>query len=366
MRSRAYDILSSVLAVAGPGILALLWLRWIGVPGLAVLVVMMVGALVVVAADVLVVTRRPRRVSVLVGAVAPHAALVALLLGHRAAPLDPPHALEADLPAANPPEGMELRAIHTGSLHRTAAFGHRGGSPFDAREFAMSAVLVKHPRGDVLIDTGFGEHIEEQLRLMPIGFRFVSKLEIETSARAQLDASEYDVSRLAGILLTHAHWDHASGLADFPGVPVWITHEERAFLDEGGWITAVARRAAQDTPIVEYAFEDGAYLGFSRSRDVYGDGSIVIVPAPGHTPGSVIVFVSLPSDERYAFIGDLAWQIEGLRELEERPWPMRTADADPVEVREGLRSMAAIAERFPDMHVVPAHDARAFATIPAL
>ena len=29
------------------------------------------------------------------------------------------------------------------------------------------------------------------------------------------------------ILLTHAHWDHVSGVADFPGVPVLVTEEER-------------------------------------------------------------------------------------------------------------------------------------------
>jgi len=69
----------------------------------------------------------------------------------------------------------------------------------------------------------------------------------------------------------------------------------------------------------EYGFEEGPYLGFPYSHDVYGDGSIVVVPAPGHTPGSVIIFVTLHSGMRYAFVGDLVWQLEGITLREGAP-----------------------------------------------
>jgi glyoxylase-like metal-dependent hydrolase (beta-lactamase superfamily II) len=62
----------------------------------------------------------------------------------------------------------------------------------------------------------------------------------------------------------------------------------------------------------------GPYLGFPTSHDVYGDGSIVAVPAPGHTPGSVIIFVTLYNETRYALVGDLVWQLGGITLREER------------------------------------------------
>ncbi len=171
---------------------------------------------------------------------------------------------------------------------------------------------------------------------------------------------------IEAILLTHAHWDHASGLTDFPGVPVLVTAEERSFIADGGWLTAIAR-SATDARYQPYAFEGGPYLGFARSHDLYGDGAIVVVPAPGHTPGSVIVFVALPDGRRYAFVGDLAWQREGILEREERPWLVRReADRDPAQVRAALLQMAAIAARFPAIALVPAHDARAFRDLPRL
>jgi N-acyl homoserine lactone hydrolase len=293
-------------------------------------------------------------------------ALALLATTFSAAPLPAPAPLVGPLPPASPPAEMGLFQLPTGVIARSAAFAYRGGAFSDKRSFSMAAALVKHPEGDLLIDSGFGRGIDAHFQAMPAGFRAMTSYERLRSAAEQLDAAGYDRRRLRGIVLTHAHWDHASGLQDFPDTPVWVTAEERAFIREGGSLTVVAREFGGDHYEI-YAFEGGPYLGFPRSHDVHGDGSVVIVPSPGHTPGSVIVFVALPDGKRHAFVGDLAWQREGITEREERPWLQRTAvDADAAGVREGLLRMAAIHERFPGVNLVPAHDARGFAVLPGL
>jgi N-acyl homoserine lactone hydrolase len=225
------------------------------------------------------------------------------------APLALPAALAAalprSLPAASPPAEMALYQLPTAVIPRNAAVAYRGGSPRDKRMFAMTAVLVRHPRGDLLIDTGLGRRVEAQFAQLPFLFRAMSPYQRKEAAVDQLRAVGYDPRQLRAILLTHAHWDHVSGIPDFPGTPVWVTARERRYISEGGVVTVVAR-SLPSVQYREYGFEAKPYLGFPTSHDVHGDGSVVVVPAPGHTPGSVIIFLTPPRGPRYAMVGDLA------------------------------------------------------------
>jgi glyoxylase-like metal-dependent hydrolase (beta-lactamase superfamily II) len=63
----------------------------------------------------------------------------------------------------------------------------------------------------------------------------------------------------------------------------------------------------------------------------------VIVPARGHTPGSVVMFITLSGGARYAFVGDLVWQLEGLSGC--RPIVRFAAVREGLDVSFGRRSM---------------------------
>ena len=293
--------------------------------------------------------------------------LALFLRTYSPSPLPEPAPLLDVLPAAMPPEKMAVFQLPAGIIHRSAAAAYRGGSYFDKREFSTTAVLVKHPRGDLLIDTGFGRNIDAHFKLLPLPLRLITSYSRLLPVADRLTAARYDRKQLRAIILTHAHWDHVSGVPDLPDTPVWVTAEERRYImNDRGPASAVVR-SLLNVNYKEYGFEGGAFLGFARSHDVYGDGAVVIVPAPGHTPGSVIVFLALPSGKRYALVGDLVWQREGIVAREEKPWLTRTAvDLDPAGVRTSMLRMAAIAARFPALIIVPAHDARGFADMPQL
>jgi N-acyl homoserine lactone hydrolase len=266
----------------------------------------------------------------------------------------------SDLPAASPPADMALFHLPTGTYETRAAFAVQGGSFGDKRQFAASSVLVQHPKGDLLIDAGFGRDLEEHIALLPRMERAPHQ-RLKTVAE-QLDASGYDRSRLRGVLVTHVHWDHVSGL-DSLRVPVLINEDEVRYgaADSHG---TVFRKVSEGLPIEEYTLDGPAHLGFEASHDVFGDGSVVIAKAGGHTSGSVVVFVALPEGQRFAFIGDLTWQLDGVDRGVERPWLMRRlADVDSALVRTNLERVIALREL---MHIVPSHDLGAYAAIPPL
>lgn len=152
-----------------------------------------------------------------------------------------------------------------------------------------------------------------------------------------------------------------SGLADLREAPVWITSKELAHArsdDDGG---TLYRQIESDGPLRlrDLTFSDGAYGPFAESHDFFGDGSVVVVPIPGHTPGSVGVFVSPASGKRLLIIGDTAWTREGVDWPAEKPWlARRMVDHDAAAVRGQLILLHQLQSRNPDLVIIPAHDAR--------
>ena len=275
-------------------------------------------------------------------------------------PLPVPSAWAEPLPEAAPPSDLAIYQLPTGTYETRAAFAVQGGSFRDKRHFAATAILVQHPKGDFLIDAGFGSDVAAHVAALPRIQR--APYQAVKTVSEQLDASGYDRSRLLGVLMTHSHWDHVSGLAELQ-VPIWTNSGELHYAAENP-DGKVFRTVSAGHEIHEYEFNGPPYLGFPASFDVYGDGSVVIALAGGHTTGSVVIFVTVPSGQRYAFIGDLTWQLDGIRRRAERPWLLRKlADSDPGQVRRGLLRVIALAGL---MQIVPAHDRDAYDAIPHL
>ncbi|MGH8539459.1 MAG: MBL fold metallo-hydrolase [Stenotrophobium sp.] len=270
------------------------------------------------------------------------------------------------VPQAHPPAGMSLVAIEAGKMISSAAFAYRGGSLFDERVFNMGGILVRHPKGNFLFDTGFGRDVDAHFKTIPWLMRLTSRYEKETPVADQLKAAGIPLSSLTGIILTHAHWDHVSGIPDLPGVPVWVNVNEQAFINSEYSETALIRSLGK-LPYHEYFYTSGPYLGFDKSLDVLGDGSIVLVPAPGHTPGSIIAFIATPDGKRYALVGDLVWQKEGIDLPAERPWISRElVDWDADSEREIIVHMHKLQTAMPNLIIVPAHDRQVWNSLPKL
>lgn len=287
------------------------------------------------------------------------------LAGCSSAPLDAPAGPAMTLPAPIPPAEMGLYALPTGRMYSRAALAFEGGRFNDERVFTAGGILVRHPKGNLLFDAGFGPNVEAHRATSPWLLRATTRYDRQTTVAELMKAAGIAPSGLTAVVLTHAHWDHVSGLETLPGTPVWVTREELAFVRGDSASTILARQLGTGS-YVAYDFPDGPYLGFARSRDVFGDGSVVLVPAPGHTPGSIVAFVATPDGRRYALIGDMAWQREGVELPAEKPWIARQVDSDRAGTQAMLIRLHQIKAAMPDLIIVPAHDSRVWATLPKL
>lgn len=297
-------------------------------------------------------------------AVVAFAGLAALAWSFTAQRLPVPEGPVESLPPFTVPVDVRIGVLETGTMESNALFAFRGGR-FESRSFGMDVVVVQHPRGTLLIDAGFGRRVRDHLATVPMLMRATSKITVQTPARDQLEKLGYTPDRIAGVILTHAHWDHVSGLDDLRELPVLVNAEERGFIEHGGDMSLLVRGFG-GLRYRDYGFDGGPYAGFARSHDLFGDGSVVLVPAPGHTPGSIIVFVRTSARD-YAFIGDIAWQHEGVDLPAQRPWASRwLVDTDAAEVRALLVHLHRLQAYSPRLTIVPAHDRRLMSSLPRL
>jgi len=217
---------------------------------------------------------------------------------------------------------------------------------------------VRHPKGTLLFDTGFGANVDEHVKTIPTLMRRLTTYDKETSAAAQLKAHGFEPGEIKMAIISHSHWDHVSGLEDLPQAEAWFSREE---IDDIPKLPAseLIKQMSDKLELHALDLNGPPYENFDRSLDLYQDGSIVLVPLPGHTPGSIGMFVNLRSGKRFLFIGDLTWALEGIELPAERPWVSRKlVDRDESQVRASIVRVHQLSERYPDLVVVPAHDRR--------
>lgn len=258
---------------------------------------------------------------------------------------------------------IRMSILVTATVMAPEAIMFEGGSWFTQRKMAHSAILICHPDGLLMFDTGLGRDIDAQFEAMPGYLKPLFTYEVTTPAVEQLDQEEFCPGRSLQIMLSHLHWDHASGIEDFPNVPVWTQQIE--LVSGRGQENGSGYLANQfDDPDINwrsFQFTNTAHANYQRSHDFFGDGSVILVPMIGHTAGSVGMFVELGGDESYFFTGDITWSAEGFSRPAHKHALMRTiVDSDVDDVEQEISRVHALMQREPNLHVVPAHDFQAY------
>lgn len=85
---------------------------------------------------------------------------------------------------------------------------------------------------------------------------------------------------------------------------------------------------------------------------------IVLIKAPGHSPGSQMVFIQKADGAEFLLLGDVAWQMRNVDNVRERPRLLTTfmlhEDRDAVMLQ--LAELHRLQSTEPNLHMLPGHD----------
>ena len=181
------------------------------------------------------------------------------------------------------------------------------------------AWAVETPEGVVLVDTGETARTSEPgyfPRWHPY-FRLAVQLDVspEQEVGPQLLNLGIRPDDVRTVILTHLHTDHAGGLHHFPKSKILVSDEELAIAKgfAGRLRGYLPNRWPPWFSPRSIVFEPKAIGPFDRSHNVTSDGTVVIVPTPGHTPGHVSVVV-VDDDVNYFLAGDTTYTQQSLVE----------------------------------------------------
>jgi len=185
---------------------------------------------------------------------------------------------------------MRLHPLTCGWL-TGARRGFLEGESGDLR-VPVLAWLVEHPRGTLLFDAGMHPAAADDpaARLGFLADLFRVELSHDETVGSRLRERGVDPAGVDWLVNSHLHFDHAGGNAELPNARLVIQRREW----EAGADPDLARRngfARQDYDLGhELVLVDGEH-------DVFGDGRVVCLPTPGHTPGHQSLRVRLEAGE---------------------------------------------------------------------
>jgi glyoxylase-like metal-dependent hydrolase (beta-lactamase superfamily II) len=184
----------------------------------------------------------------------------------------------------------------------------------------INVFVIEHRDGLVLFDAGQDRASVTDPDYFPSGvtgwfYRRTAKADIpeDQTLTAGLSRLGYQASEVGAAIVSHLHQDHIGGLAELSGATIHVSQAEWDTMAEPRAELAGVMRNHIDLPGLTWArvvpgpTTDRALEPFTVSHDLFGDGSLVLLPTPGHTPGSMSLIVRQPGQPPLAMVGDLTY-----------------------------------------------------------
>lgn len=212
--------------------------------------------------------------------------------------------------AAEPVKQVRLYTLDCGSIvaKELGMFSDTGEYDGKSGPLAAPCFVIRHPKGVLLWDTGLGDALAAQKGGMDDGAFHVQVNVTLASQLKQLGLAPADITFVA---FSHFHFDHTGNGAQFPGA-TWIL--SKAEVDMANANPAVFNLSPEFMSTLKTAKQQV----IAGDHDVFGDGTVRILKAPGHTPGHQVLALRLQKSGAVMLSGDL-YHLRENREFRRMP-----------------------------------------------
>ena len=227
----------------------------------------------------------------------------------------------------------------------------------------INVYVIEHEQGLVLFDTGQDRDSVTDPHYFPTGltghlYARLARFAIRPAETLteRLREIGYEPSQVRKVVLSHLHQDHIGGLAELGNAEILVSEREWAGLDKacaevkGLLEQHIKLPGLRWTHVPLPPVDDPAIAPFGAAHDLFADGSMVLLPTPGHTPGSLSLLLRQEGMAPMLFVGDLTYDIEKLN----------AGRVPGVGKRRGLlkstQAVNALKDIYPDLVILAAHD----------
>jgi len=207
--------------------------------------------------------------------------------------------------APKPPQAVRLYILDGGTLESDPARYRLTKEEVSAPQLSVVAALIVHPKGTLMWDTGAiaddswapaGRPVQRRLVLNNSQERRVT---LRTTMKAQLAAIGYTPDAITYLALSHYHWDHTANANQFVK-STWLARK----IERDAMLPETAPEPPQPSTFAD--LKNGKTVVIQEDdHDVFGDGTVVLKLAKGHTPGHQVLYVKLAKTGGVVLSGDL-------------------------------------------------------------
>ena len=210
---------------------------------------------------------------------------------------------------AQSPAGMRLYVFTSGSLGGFPKAALQIGGQGNIDWAPVSFYVIKHPKGNVIFDTGNNDKTITNADGWwgPLAKGFGLKMTQNDAMAAQLAKIGLKTSDIKYVVVGHMHLDHGGNVSQFPNSTLVVQNDEMkaAWWPDPGFSVYYIPGDFADTKKMDVIRLEG-------DLNLFGDRSIEIRRAPGHTPGSQFAVVRLPKTGTVVLTSDVVYLKESL------------------------------------------------------